>query len=84
MLNNKMLGLLSCAVLALAVTGCSKEKMESALLSLGYDDLLQLLQKEGKAEVHCQFCRDTYTFNRREIKAILATIPHKKRDRHDT
>ncbi len=60
---------------------CSKTKMESALLSLGYDDLLQLLQKEGKAEVHCQFCRDTYTFNKRELKAMLAAIPHNKQDR---
>ncbi len=53
---------------------CSKDKMESALLSLGYDDLSQLLQKEGKAEVRCQFCRDAYTFNEDELKAILATI----------
>ena len=57
---------------------CSKTKMESALVSLGYDDLSQLLQKEGKAEVHCQFCRDTYTFDRDELKTILATMGHKK------
>jgi len=57
---------------------CSKAKMESALTSLGYDDLSQLLQNEDKAEVHCQFCRDTYTFDRDELKSILATITHKK------
>ncbi len=55
---------------------CSKAKMESALFSLGYDDLSELLHKEGQAEVHCQFCRDTYTFDRDELKSILATIPH--------
>jgi len=51
---------------------CSKQKMKSALFSLGYDDLSQLLQKEGRAEVHCQFCRDNYIFERNDLKAILA------------
>lgn len=55
---------------------CSKTKMEKALISLGYNDLSKLLQKEGQAEVHCQFCRDTYTFARDELESILATIPH--------
>ena len=52
---------------------CSKTKMKSALFSLGYDDLSQLLQKEGRAEVHCQFCRDSYIFDRDELETILAT-----------
>jgi len=57
---------------------CNRTKMESALFSLGYDDLSELLLKEGKAEVHCEFCRDTYTFNRQELGAMLATAPDEK------
>lgn len=58
---------------------CSKEKMKSALFSLGYDDLSLLLQQEGKAEVHCQFCRDSYIFNRNELEAILAADSQRKK-----
>ncbi len=57
---------------------CNRSKMESALFSLGYDELSDLLQKEGQAEVHCEFCRDTYTFNRDELEDMLATVPHRK------
>lgn len=57
---------------------CSKQKMKSALFSLGYDDLSELLRKEGRAEVHCQFCRDNYIFDRYELEAILATGPQRK------
>jgi len=56
---------------------CSKTKMRDALLSLGYEDLFQLLQKEGKAEVHCQFCRDNYTFDKHELETILAITPRR-------
>jgi len=50
---------------------CSRTKMESALLSLGHDELLHLLRQEGAAEVRCEFCRDTYTFNKFELENIL-------------
>jgi hypothetical protein len=57
-------------------------RMEDALLlSLGYEELSPPLQKEGKGEVRCKFCRDTYTFNEKELKAILATEPDKKERR---
>jgi len=56
---------------------CNRTKMESALFSLGYDELSELLLKEGAAEVHCEFCRDTYTFDRHELEEMLATVPGK-------
>lgn len=57
---------------------CNRAKMENALFSLGYDELSNLLQQEGKAEVRCEFCRDTYTFDRHELEVILATEHFKK------
>jgi len=57
---------------------CSREKMQGALLSLGYEELSHLLRKEGKAEVRCEFCRDTYTFDRHELETLLATEPKEK------
>ena len=56
---------------------CNRSKMESALFSLGYDELSDLLLKEGAAEVHCEFCRDTYTFDKHVLEGMLASAPEK-------
>lgn len=50
---------------------CSHAKMESALFSLGEDDLRHLLEKENGAEVHCEFCRLTYKFGPQELEKLL-------------
>lgn len=52
---------------------CNVRKMEKALLSLGRDELSRLYEKEGGTEVRCEFCRDTYRFDREEIGALLKT-----------
>lgn len=46
---------------------CSKAKMEGALFSLGDDDLRQLLENQDGAEVRCEFCRQSYRFNREDL-----------------
>ncbi len=51
---------------------CNQEKMENAVLSLGNDDIKYLLENEGGAEVHCEFCRDSYKFNREDLERLLA------------
>lgn len=53
---------------------CSREKMTNAVLSLGKEDIRDLLEKEGGAEVQCQFCRDTYRFESGELMEMLKTI----------
>lgn len=51
---------------------CSREKMETALISLGMDGLRNLLEQQGGAEVHCEFCRDSYRFDRSMLEKLLA------------
>ncbi|WP_457576340.1 Hsp33 family molecular chaperone HslO [Desulfomarina sp.] len=51
---------------------CSLEKMERALLSLGREELTQLLEKEGGTEVRCEFCRDSYQFDGKKLEKLLA------------
>lgn len=53
---------------------CSLEKMKSALLSLGLDDLQQLLKKEGGAEVRCEFCRENYIFDRNSLSVLIQKL----------
>jgi len=40
--------------------GCSMEKVERALISLGREDLERMIAEQGFAEVTCEFCRKQY------------------------
>lgn len=50
---------------------CSHEKMEGALLSLGKDDLQDLINTENRAEVRCEFCRQAYEFGAEELQGLI-------------
>lgn len=50
---------------------CSKERIESTLLSLGLKDLHNLVE-DGHAEVVCHFCNEKYQFNKEELEALYA------------
>ncbi|MDY7226904.1 Hsp33 family molecular chaperone HslO [Hyalangium rubrum] len=50
---------------------CSRERVKTALLAMGREELTDMLQKEGKAEVTCQFCTTQYVIPGEEIRALL-------------
>ena len=49
---------------------CSRERIESALMSIDKASLEEMSQDEV-TEAHCQFCNTTYKFTTDEIKALL-------------
>jgi molecular chaperone Hsp33 len=49
---------------------CSRERVVQTLLSLGTEELEALIEEDKKAEVHCQFCNDTYHFNELELREL--------------
>lgn len=51
---------------------CSKELLESILISLGADELSDMIEKQGSAEVKCHFCAETYQFDKSELEKLLA------------
>ena len=51
---------------------CSKERMEQALIAIGKDELKALIDEQGEAELTCQFCDNSYTFNKGELEQLLA------------
>jgi molecular chaperone Hsp33 len=53
---------------------CSRERLEEVLISLGKDDIRDLLEREGKAELVCHFCNERYVFEAEELKKILETL----------
>lgn len=56
------------------ICDCSRDKIESVLISLGVDELSNIIKEEGKAEVGCQFCNTQYVFNEEELKDIINNI----------
>ena len=50
---------------------CSRERIESALLTIGRRDLAEIIEEDGDAELQCQFCCKKYHFNKDELVAIL-------------
>lgn len=51
---------------------CSRERAEQALISLGAEELGDLLEKEGKAEIDCHFCRQHYLFEAQDLQRLIA------------
>ena len=52
---------------------CSRHKMERAVLSLGREELSQLLATDEGTVVQCEFCRDSYRFSRQDLERIVAS-----------
>lgn len=50
---------------------CSKERFDSALLTLDYNDLSEILVEDGKAEIRCEFCNTYYDFSKEDLQDIL-------------
>jgi molecular chaperone Hsp33 len=51
--------------------GCSREKVEAALLSLGADELDDIRLKKEGAEVRCEFCRQAFQLDEEEIERLI-------------
>ena len=50
---------------------CSRERVEKALVSLGKDELIKILDEDKQASLHCHFCRKDYGFSERELRSII-------------
>ncbi|MCD8150842.1 MAG: Hsp33 family molecular chaperone HslO [Clostridiales bacterium] len=50
---------------------CSKERVKKALISLGKDDLRELIKEGESIEVKCDMCNTAYTFAVEELEEIL-------------
>ena len=50
--------------------GCSRERVERALISIGKDELKSLIDEGKPQEVNCDFCGKHYLFTGIELKAL--------------
>ncbi len=52
---------------------CDRAKMQNALFSLGQEDLRDLMEKEEGVDMRCEFCRQSYHFDKSELKQLTTT-----------
>lgn len=55
---------------------CSRERTASALLSLGRDEVEELLIEQGNIEIDCQFCNQHYEFDATAVRELLGGSLH--------
>lgn len=55
---------------------CSREKMSAALKSLGTQELLDIIEEDGQAELVCHFCNEKYNFSELELTTLIETNSH--------
>lgn len=53
---------------------CSKEKFERGLISLGKEEIKEIIEEDGCANTRCHFCNKEYFFSREELNQILDKI----------
>ena len=54
------------------ICDCSRERMEKAIITLGEEELNNILESQGKVEIECHFCLNKYTFIRDDIEEIFS------------
>lgn len=54
--------------------GCNRSRSEQALISLGKEELEQIIATEGETIVDCHFCHEQYLFSREDLEALLETL----------
>lgn len=53
---------------------CTRDRVTRALISMGREELSDLIAEQGKAELTCQFCDRVYDFTRGELEEILKNM----------
>lgn len=50
---------------------CSHERFSRGLLALGPDELRDMIQQDGEAELTCHFCSEQYHFTKEDLQELL-------------
>lgn len=53
---------------------CSKEHMTEALATIGKEELQNIIDTEGKAELVCHFCNEKYQFSKEDLEEMIKNI----------
>ncbi|MDF2699816.1 MAG: heat-shock protein Hsp33 [Haloplasmataceae bacterium] len=54
------------------VCRCNKDKFARGLISIGKQELSEILEEVGMIETTCHFCNEKYHFNREELEELIS------------
>ena len=57
---------------------CSRERVSRALISMGRQELSDLIAEQGQAELTCQFCDNVQTFTHEQLQGLLDDMKKKE------
>jgi molecular chaperone Hsp33 len=49
---------------------CTRDRVERTLLTIGPEELRSLIEEDGKADLLCHFCNETYTFTTEDLEEL--------------
>ena len=58
---------------------CSRERFENGLISLGKDEIKEIIETDGCANTICHFCGNEYNFSKEDLTRILHHIEEKEK-----
>lgn len=50
---------------------CSEERVTNAIVSLGSEEIQDMIETDGQAEANCHFCNETYHFTKEHLEALI-------------
>lgn len=50
---------------------CSEERISNAIVSLGNDEIRDMIETDGHAEANCHFCNETYHFTKEDLEELI-------------
>lgn len=56
------------------VCGCSRDRTERAIISLGEDEIDGIIEEQGEAEIICSFCNTAYKFGTDELEEMKKKV----------
>ncbi|GAX88640.1 Hsp33 family molecular chaperone HslO [Effusibacillus lacus] len=57
---------------------CNRERLEELLVSLGKDELQNMLHQDRGAEVVCSFCKNKYYFTEQDLETLIDRMEKKE------
>lgn len=62
---------------------CSRDRVERALISMGVQELEDLLAEQGRCELGCQFCDKVYQFTGEELQVLIDRMKAQKKGENE-
>lgn len=50
---------------------CSRERISNAIISLGNEEIQDMIDTDGQAEAQCHFCNESYLFTKLDLEHLL-------------